>query len=338
MLFYKNDHRFSVVCAIRYNHDEIERLFETAKRSKHHFVFVNINEAIDAKNYQGVNIVNYTTDKDACGEHCTVKVLSEAYNYGYTYCDTEFLLFMDADVVPLGMKAIDFMANNLVEHQAFTIKELVVRKRFREGVALFNDYFRSLNLPSDNINYHFFALKDNTYHLAKLNEQVFTSTNQVEDALFKRNITIIHVDHGEELKLASQDAIYKSKTQEALRHISYDERLAGFRPLLLLLLAFHGFYFLMIWDWHVFNIIWYFLVHFALYLTLKPFVRHHPLTYVFTPLFLLYFDFILIIGLLRRWLSNPEKEKKQKHKAEKDEVNKEVETNETIQTARQEEA
>ncbi len=309
LLFYKNDHRFSVVVAIRFYHEYLERLFEMAESSKHQFIFVNINEVINPKDYPNLSFIDLDSSKDPLAQQDVNTVLSEAYNLGYKEATKSFLLFMDGNVVIHKAKIFNAMANNLVEHQCFTIEESLVREGIKDAPMLFLDLFKSINCPNDCINYHFFAVRDQTYRLAKCHERTFERVSDFETELFKKNINIIHIDHQDSISY-TLGALDKHKHHtHAIHYFANHERLIGIRGMLLVMLAFHLFYTGLVinFSWVVFAL--YPLIHVALFIALRKHSKHHTITYMSAPIWLLWFDGVFLTGLVKRFILKKQRTK-----------------------------
>lgn len=313
LLFYKNDHRFSIVVAVRFYHDNLERLFELAKTSKHQFIFININAVVNPNDYPDCFFIDLDSKRDPSSQQDVTAVLSEAYRLGYKEMTKDFLLFMDANVIIHKAKIIDYMANNLVEHQCFTIKESLVREGLKDAPMLFMDMFKSINCPSECINYHFFAMRNQTYRLAKCHERVFERVSDFETELFKKNITTIHIEHENNIAYTLGSLAHLKQHQHAINYFAQHERLIGVRGMLLVLLAFHIFYASLVIDFSWMAIAAYLITHLALYLALKSHTKHHVFTYFSAPIWLLWFDGVFLFGLSKRFFQQKKRTKQIKH-------------------------
>ncbi|MFW5842060.1 MAG: hypothetical protein ACOCU2_02090 [Bacillota bacterium] len=309
LLFYKNDHRFSVIVAIRFYHQGLEHLFDIARQSKHEYIFVNINNAIVSEDYGEFIIHDLLVDNDPSEQAYTIEILSKAYQKGYPSHSHPFLLFMDAHVMIEKLPMLDFMANNLVEHQLYTAKETVIHQTAEEGHLLFFDLLRDVNLPNDAVNYHFFAIKNETYCLNSCPTKVYKTTEAFEYDMNKKNVTVMHIDHGGGLTYTTNTPKFKQQVWHMMDYIVHHDRLLGIGRMLLIMLAFHLFYAMLIFDQLTsdnfvvslgINVVLYAVVHVALYLSIRISSKHHFLSFIMAPFYLLWFDGILAIGLIKR--------------------------------------
>ncbi len=315
LLFYKNDHRFSVIVAIRFYHQGLDHLFSIARQSKHDYIFVNINNAIVSEDYEEFTVHDLLVENDPREQAHIVEILSKAYQKGYPSHKHPFLLFMDAHVMIEKLSMLDFMANNLVEHQLYTAKETVIHETAEEGHLLFFDLLRDVNLPNDAVNFHFFAIKDETYCLNECPTKIYKTVADFEYDMSKKNITIMHIEHGGGLTYTTNTPKFKRQVTHMMDYIVNHDRLLGIGRMLLIMLAFHLFYAsLFIFKTTdtqvmslVIHLILYILVHTALYLSIRVSSKHHPLSYIMAPFYLIWFDIILLVGLSKRMLHKRKK-------------------------------
>ncbi|MFH5882213.1 hypothetical protein [Liberiplasma polymorphum] len=308
-LYYKNNHRFSVAVVIRYHNESLERLFEIAKSSHHDFIFINVNQAIDEdvfKKHQ-LKFENLETKFNPRSIKHITEIQSQAYQLAYPLMDSEFLLFMDGVNEVRKVKTIDFMANNLVEHQLFSVKEVVERKGVKDAPSIYFDLYKDMNLEKNNANYYFFAIKKNTYELAKCHLDTYKTASKFEDALFKKNIHIIMVDHGQAIVRSQDSEGFRSKTKDIVNYIHKSERLLGTTRLVLFLAILHVYYasivlyaFGVVTSEIPYVLITLGLFHVLLWLSIREYAKHSAWSYVLAPLTLYWFDIILIIALLKR--------------------------------------
>ncbi len=312
MLYYKNDHRFSIVVAIRFYHPGLERLLEHAKKSKHQWIFVNINEAINRDDYPELTIKSMWIDSDPRALESRTMLLSNAYQLGYPDTQESFLLFMDAVTRIQKFKTLDFMANNLVEHQLFTAKPTRLRKSIKDGHSIFFDLLNDMNLDRNDINYHFFAIKRETYILAGCDESEYTNLAAFEDAIFKKNISVTHINHAESLEQVIEFRTYKESMRFYVNGIIEAERLKGLNIMPLMMLALHVFYVILILEFSLLSGLFYLLVHLLIYIVYRPFLQHNIVSYLLIPIYLLYFDIMLAFSLMKRLVYRRNKNKKPK--------------------------
>ncbi len=299
MIAYKNNHRLSCVVAVRFAHPDLDRLTELAKSTDHQFTFININGSFPAEMYSGHRVLDLDIDVDPSEPENITRVLSEAYKLGYSECEHTHLLFMDANVI-VKRQFLDFMANNLVEHQLFTVTEWVDRTSLEVGYLMFNDWFMSHNCAGDTLNYHFFAVKDDTYRLSGCHNRVFDKAADIEVELFRKNISVLHLDHGETITYTPEATDFKSQTRHAIADIRGRDRLPGLRSMVLTLLAFHAFYVAIALYPTLMALLLFALVHGAFWVVMRDHATHHPLSFVLTPFYILWFDGVLIVGLVKR--------------------------------------
>ncbi len=298
MIAYKNKHSLSVVVAVRFAHPDLDRLLELAKASPHQFTFININGSLPSEMNPGHRILDLDIEIDPRDPENIIRILSEAYKLGYPMCEHERMLFIDANVI-IKRQFLDFIANNLVEHQLFTVTEWVERS-LEEGYLMFNDWFMSHNCIGDSLNYHFFAVKDDTYRLSSCHDRVFDKSADIEAELFRKNISVLHLDHGQTISYTRGATDFKSLTKSAIAEIRGRDRLPGLRSMLLTLLAFHAFYVAIALYPTLLAVGLYLLVHAAFWIIIRDHASHHPLSFVLTPFYMLWFDVVLIVGLLSR--------------------------------------
>ena len=307
MLYYKNDHRFSIVVAVRYYRDSLERLFEHAKKSKHQWIFVNINGAIDPETYPDLNVKSLWIDDDPRSYEKRIEILSKAYSFGCSEMTEPFLLYMDAMTCIRKFKTLDFMANNLVEHQLFTVKPTRLRKLITDGHTLPFDLFNDMNTDRNDINFNFFAIKRDTYNLAGCNVKEYTKISEFYDDIFKKNISITHINHAESIEQVIEFDNYKDNLHFYINSIIRAERLKALSIMPLLMIALHTFYVLFVIEFGIFAILLYLLAHIGIFVVYKPFLQHHLLSYFLMPFYILYFDVLFTFAMIKRvlYLRNP---------------------------------
>ncbi|MFP4287440.1 MAG: hypothetical protein ACLFRI_07025 [Candidatus Izemoplasmataceae bacterium] len=312
-LYYKNNHRFSVGVVIRFYHDGIEKLFKLAKGSQHDFYFVNINQAVPESMFNefGLNFIQLETNLNPMSPANITKIQSLAYHEVYPMLESDFLLFMDANNEISKIKTIDFMANNLVEHQVFTVKETIERTK-GEFHLLYYDFFKDMNLEKSNLNYYFFAIKKATYELAKCHQLICENDEDIEEALFKKNIHIVMVDHGQAITRANPKRSFKASLSMMIHYIVKTKRLLGLNRMSLFLVILNVYYIsillalLGITDFDpAYIVITLLLMHILLYLSLREYAKHHAFAYIFAPFTLLLFNGVYVFSLLKRRFKKP---------------------------------
>lgn len=307
LVFYKNAHHFSIIVAVRRYSDNLEDLIEKSKRSKHEFIFVSINNAMGHMDDKDLKIVELECELDQDAYIKATPYLSKAYNEGYKHASHEFLLFMDSMFVFENFKTIDHMANNLVEHQVYTIKETLPFRDPKKGYRFFFDIFRDMNLESDMVNYSFYAVKRNTYELTGVHEMNFYQAEDFEDTIAKRNVSIVHIKQDNTIHRFEPSMTHNEYVSYWFDRMKVKSRLVGLRRMLLFLLAFHAFYGFAIFDFimsgfSVWNIAFIVLAPLVLYGAIRPYVGHHALNYALMPFYMVYFDGLLLFGFLKRTL------------------------------------
>jgi hypothetical protein len=213
---------------------------------------------------------------------------------------------MDASNSINKSKTVDFMANNLVEHQVFTVKETIERDK-GEFHLLYFDFFKDMNLEKSNLNYYFFAIKKSTYELAKCHEMVCENDEEIEEALFKKNIHIVMVDHGQAIHRVNTKHSFRNSLRLVNDYIVKSKRLIGLNRMILLMALLNVYYIsillaiLGITDLDIpYIIISLLMLHVLFYLSLREYAKHHVLAYIFAPFTLFLFNWAMIIGLLKR--------------------------------------
>jgi len=301
MIFYKNAHIFSVVVAVTEYTENIEELAEFARNSRHEFVFVSVNYAIDPTDYQGIKVIEM---QEAFDEHATMvktPMILKAYHAGYPYTNESFVLFMHADVKLINHKTMNHMANNLVEHQLYTIKEILPFKDHKQGYKLFFDVYRDVSLPDEKINPSFYAIKRETYELTGVHKQPLTSLLTLEQLVAKKNVNVVHVKHDQSLFKEEYPYPFKTYMTRFFDWFKTTEDFTGFRRMLLLLFAFHIFYVFLIIDLNWYNIILFVIAQFSAYIAIRRYARHHWLQYILMPFYMLFFDGVLLVACCKRF-------------------------------------
>ena len=301
MLYYKNDHTFHVAVAIRYHHPRLEALFDLASRSKHQFTFVIINGAISPKEYPDHTFIELSIDEDPTVPAFTLEALSRAYYVAYPEMDGDFLLFMDAEVAIHSSKVLDFMANNLVEHQVYTTKPLVERLDFKDGPKLFFDLFRDFNQVSDGVNMQFFAIKRSTYNLVGGPEHVFKRSAEFDAKLFNKNISMIYIQHDGRLKRVSGYFEAMHPYRHFIDDFSYGDNTQGRGKMALFLLGLHAFYIYTAITHPLFLIPLHGLIVATAMLTLRHSLRYPLFVYVLLPVWVIIFDGLYVAAHVSRF-------------------------------------
>lgn len=299
LIYYKNNHRFTVVVAVLDFHSHISDLIELSKHSEHEFLFVGVNGVLDKDYDEKVHIIETMC---AGEEGVRTPVLSKAYHEGYKETDAEFLLFMDAAFFINNPKILDHMANNLVEHQVYTVKEMYPYRPANEGYKLFFDIFREMNVSSDTVNYQFFAIKRTTYELAGCHERIYEDTSAFENDLMNKNVNLMHIRHQASVEKVEQNPGFKEFLSRWVDSFKNRRRNFGTGRMLLLLLALHFFYFAIVYDFSWVNLSLLVAVHVGIWFVFSSSMRQHILQYVLIPFYMLFFDLMLVYGALRRLL------------------------------------
>ncbi len=303
LIYYKNDHRFSVIVAVTKLHVKIDRLFEIAENSPHEFIFVNVNATIDQEFYEGANIIEVNHYVDPDDPVPKITLLTAAYNEGVKHASMPFLLFLDADLSLESQKVLGHMANNLVEHQLITLKATYERKSAKDGCKLFFDFFRDVNLTSDRINISFFAVKRQTYELIGCGNKIYSDVVSFEEDVLKRNVNIVHIRNDDAVEKVETFPLFRDYIKNWLFHFSNRASRSGILRMSLYLLALNAFYFGIVFNFHFVNLFLLVLVHVGFWLVTRPFTKHHPLAYVLIPFHMLVFDVFFFTGSMKRLVS-----------------------------------
>ncbi len=298
LVFYKNDHRLSVIVAITRLDASIDNLLELAKHSKHEFIFVGVNGAIDARYDPDVTILETTAESRNGPDD--ISALNVAYRKGYREATQEYLLFMAVDRYFESAKLLDHIANNLVEHQVYTLKETYPFRPPKEGYKFFFDIFREMNIDSDSLNYSFFAIKRETFELADFHQTPYDAVDAFEERLAKKNINLIHIHHEGALRKHDRDTRMRPFLTRWLHDFVRRRRNSGIRRMLLLLLSLHLFYVFIVLDFTWLNLGLLVVVHVAFWWVFHPYMRQHLLQYVLIPFYLLFFDALFLVGIGNR--------------------------------------
>ncbi|GEM_PF-755942 len=316
LIFYKNAHVFSVVVAITQYNENIERIFEYAKKSRHEFVFVSINYAIDPADYAEIDVIEINEDFPGDAYTTKIPMLSRAYYEGYKKTSQSYVLFMNAEVYFDNYKTLDHMANNLVEHQIYTIKETMPFRDIKEGYKFFFDLFRDMSVTDEHVNFNFYAVKRDTLELVGAQNRIYDHISDFEEDVSKRNVSIIHINHDRNIMKLDQKETASAFINHWFETIKIQEELPGLRKMLLFLLAFHLFYFFLVYDFNWYNPLLFLIVQTTMYFSVRAHAKHHFLQYLLTPIYMLLFDGVLLVGVWKRFIHI----KKKKHAAKKEGV------------------
>ncbi|MFW6284791.1 MAG: hypothetical protein ACOC2X_00285 [Bacillota bacterium] len=298
LVFYKNNHRYSVIIALLEEPPHLDELIEMAQRNHHEYIFVNVNQAVDASLYPEVTMVDL--DVDAATYPSTVPVLHEAYLTGYKKATNHFLLFMNGALRFNEPKFLTHMANNLVEHQLYTVKELLPKRRRKEGFKLFFDLFDDIESTMDKVNFNFFSIKRETFELAECHRERIKDVEAFERRLQLKNITILYISHNGSVKRVEKHKDFKPYIHEWFTLYNHKAAHGGLKRMVLFLLAFHLFYVFMILDFRYAVFAFVPLVHYAFYLIIGRRARHTVLAFILIPIYMLVFDVALFLGIFKR--------------------------------------
>ncbi len=300
LLFYKNQHHFSIISAVFDIHQNFEKLVRFARNTHHEVIFVSVNGALDKKDYEDLIIVDVDLDLDPEAKAKKTPILSAAYHEGYKKATNNFLLFLNSEIYLHNFDTLDHMANNLVEHQIFTVKETLPYRGKKEGYKLFFDIFRDMAITHGHVNYGFFAVKRSTYELTGSHEQIYEEVADFIRDADRKNLNIIHIDHEQTIVKSDE----KRTRNEFIAHwytaLKARKDTYGLRRMLLFMLTLHFFYATLIYDLNWYNPLLFIAFQIMLYVAVRKHSRHHPLQFVLTPFYLLYFDIKLLFGLPRR--------------------------------------
>ena len=314
LIFYKNAHQFSIIVAVLQYHPHIEKMIDYARKSKHQFIFVSVNYALDPTAYDDIKIIEIEGEFTLKDQLRKTPILSRAYHVGYQEATENFICFINAELDFKDFKTIDHMANNIVEHQVYTMKESLPYRNYKEGYKLFIDLFRDMNISDDGINMNFFAIKRETYELTGAQDKVYETTTPFEKDVEKRNVSIIHISHGDSVTKTDNQKTFKEFIKYWYDCFTVRSSHKGLKRMLLFLLAFHLFYFFLVFTWNWYNPILYIIVQFSLFMVTRDYSKHHFLQYLITPLYMLFFDGVLAVGTYKR-IKHALSEKKAKKEA-----------------------
>ncbi len=300
LIYYKNAHLFSMIIVVLEYQPEIDDLIKASQKSRHEYIFVSVNYALDPSDYEGVKIIEIQEEFSADDYFQIVPILSKGYQKGYQEATQNFLCFMNGSLILKDLKTIDHMANNLVEHQLYTIKESLPYRDHKEGYKLFIDYFRDMNITPEDINMNFFAIKRPTYDLVGISEHIFENANALAALLEKRNVSVIHISHSDAIGKKERKSDFKSYVSYWLDLFAQRPVLEGMKRMFLFLFAFHLFYFFLIFNPRWYNPILFIVVQLTLFGVMRQYIRHHFLQYILTPFYMLFFDGLLIVGWFKR--------------------------------------
>lgn len=308
LIFYKNDHKYTVVIALLEEPPHLDELIGMAEKSDHEFLFVNVNQAIDASVHPEITV--HELSLEAATFPTSVPILNKAYLEGYKHASNDFLLFMNGALRFNESKFLTHMANNLVEHQLYTVKESLPARSRKEGYKLFFDLFDDMESTADRINYNFFSIKRDTFELASCHETVFNDVESFEHMMHLRNITILYIIHNGSVQRVEKHRRFKPYIHEWFALYNHKAAHSGLKRMLLFLLALHLFYVFAIIDFMLAVIVLIPLVHIAFYLIVGRRARHSALAFILIPVYMLLFDAALVIAIVKRGLFKRKMSKK----------------------------
>lgn len=310
LVFYKNNHKYSIIVALLEEPPHLDNLASLAQSGVHEWIFVNVNQAIDSSVYSELTIVD--VDIDFTEYANKTEALSAAYLEGYKHTSHDYLLFMNGALQFTEPKFITHMANNLVEHQVYTIKETLPERTNKEGFKLFFDLFDDMETTADNINVNFFSVKRITFELCEGHTTPFKSARDFQEKLFSKNINVLHIDHSKALKKVEKHKDFKHFISRWTRHYAYKGTHGGLRRMLMMLLAFHLFYVFMILDFSYVNLLFIVVIHMTFYVIIARRANHTLLAYFLIPFYMLLFDWCLLVASLKRLKHTRKQHKKTK--------------------------
>lgn len=300
LIFYKNDHKYTVIIALLEEPPHLDDLVAMAKKNVHEFLFVNVNGAIDASLYPEITVLELSLEEPTFPT--TVPLLNKAYLEGYAHASNDFLLFMNGAIRFNESKFLTHMANNLVEHQLFTVKATLPERSRKEGYKLFFDLFDDMESTADRINYNFFSIKRDTFELASCHDNVFNDVGAFEHMLHLRNITILYIIHNHAVQRVEKHRRFKPYIHEWFTLYNHKAEHGGFKRMLFFLLALHLFYAFVIIDLRLVSLIFVPLVHFSFFLIVGRRANHKVLAFILIPLHMLVFDAVLVIAIFKRMI------------------------------------
>jgi len=298
LIFYKNNHLYSVIVVLLEEPPHFDELVSLAKNTEHEWIFVNVNDCVDSKLYEELTILD--TQIDRSKYITTPHVLSQAYMEGYARSSHEYFLFMNSALRFNEPKFITHMANNLVEHQVYTIKEVLPFRSTKEGYKLFFDLFDDMETTADKININFFSIKRITFELCGGHEEPFENSHDFHKKLLNKNVNILYINHNNAVKRVEKHKGFKGYTKHWITLYSHKSFHGGIQKMVMLLLAFHLFYLFMIVNFTFVNIIFLLLAHLAFNLIISRRANHSFLAYLLVPFYMLLFDGVLVIAQFKR--------------------------------------
>ncbi|MFW5865304.1 MAG: hypothetical protein ACOCUE_04485, partial [Candidatus Izemoplasmataceae bacterium] len=155
-------------------------------------------------------------------------------------------------------------------------------------------------------------IKKATYELAKCHQLICENDEDIEEALFKKNIHIVMVDHGQAITRANPKRSFKASLSMMIHYIVKTKRLLGLNRMSLFLVILNVYYIsillalLGITDFDpAYIVITLLLMHILLYLSLREYAKHHAFAYIFAPFTLLLFNGVYVFSLLKRRFKKP---------------------------------
>ncbi len=194
----------------------------------------------------------------------------------------------------------------------------------KEGYKLFFDLLRDMDMSHEMINYGFYAVKRNTYELTGCHETAIKEPSDFEALMARKNVNIVHINHARTIYRGEDVVSFKTFMNTWFTDFKGRKEITGCRRMLLFLLAYHLFYGYLITDmvlrgitYHYFALI--VLIQIAFFIVVRSYTKHHILNFVLLPIYMLYFDFMLMIGSIKRFFYQRKTKKLEKQYAKEHE-------------------
>lgn len=299
LLQYKNNHTFDIVLAIYHGGDHARRMIAKLQASKHRIIVVDINNTL--QNTEDVeNLYSLKVTETSQRPFNRISMLSRAYNEGVKHTEGDFLLFIDDSLHINSMRMINTLANNLVEHQIMTIKPTKPHRDLQNGYAMFYDLYEDMRHDNENIFHSFYAIKKSTLELTGIHKEFYSSKEAFLEPVERKNISITHVDHKNNVRYVPMREGYKPMTRLFIERFVRNPDQIPFKRMLLFLAAFHLFYIYTIFNIQFLSIAFVLAIPLAFFALMRPHMNMHILNYILIPLYMIHFDCVLLVALFKR--------------------------------------
>lgn len=296
MLHFKNDHTLSIIYVVNHYRDHVQSAINQMATMKHELIIIDVDGAFEGTLPDGVKRVSIESSPHAS----PMRRLFDGYRKGIHDASHPYLLFMDDTHMLTQLKTLNTLADNLSENQILTMKPSYPFRDKHEGYAMFYDLFDDMQFTNENINPHFFLMKHETVSFCELFESALNDLKAAERSAHRKNISIVHATNQRNVFKVDCDVGYKHKTRTMIDTISDAGRMFLFSRVLLFMIVFHLFYVFVFWQWNMFSPFALIIVPITYYIAMYNFHRAHPINYILLPVYMIHFDGVLIVGVIKK--------------------------------------